>query len=129
MMEGMISKELLLLDHYDILEEHATLSPTAWAQQLVQKLLEATHGVWIYCNIMIHDSTSGMIASKEKEHLLDEIEKQMEMGGEGLAEHDKWMLEVNLGEMDTSTGEKESYWLLAIRTARQRHRLTYPSQT
>jgi len=129
MMEGMISKELMLLDYYDMLEDYATLSPETWAQQFVQKLLEATHGVWIYRNIMMHDSTSGMLASKEKEHLLREIEKQMELGGEGLAEHDKWMLEVNLGEMDISTGEKESYWLLAIRTARERHRLTQRLQT
>jgi hypothetical protein len=128
LMEGMISKELLLLDPYDILEDQAKLSPTAWAHQLVQKLLEATHGVWIYRNIMMHDSTAGLIASKGKEHLLHEIEKQMELGGEGLAEHDKWMLEVNLGEMDTSTGEKESYWLLAIRTARERHRLNQRPQ-
>jgi hypothetical protein len=122
-MEGMVSKELLLLDAYDILEDYAKLSPTTWAQQLVQKLLEATHGVWIYRNIMMHDSTAGLIATKDKEHLLQEIENQMELGGEGLAEHDKWMLEVNLSEMDTSTGEKESYWLIAIRTARERHRL------
>ena len=129
MMEGMISKELMLLDYYDILEDYATLPPETWAQQFVQKLLEATHGVWIYRNILMHDSTSGMLVSKEKEHLLREIEKQMELGGEGLAEHDKWMLEVNLGEMDISTGEKESYWLLAIRTARERHRLTQRLQT
>eukprot|EP00804_Cyclotella_cryptica_P003924 CCRYP_016117-RA/>CCRYP_016117-RA protein AED:0.75 eAED:0.75 QI:0/-1/0/1/-1/1/1/0/1178 len=126
-MEGMVSKELLLLDAYDILEDYAKLSPTTWAQQLVQKLLEATHGVWIYRNIMMHDSTAGLIATKDKEHLLQEIENQMELGGEGLAEHDKWMLEVNLSEMDTSTGETESYWLIAIRTARERYRLNQPA--
>ena len=63
---------------------------------------------------MMHDSTAGLIVTKGKEQLLQDIETQIELGGEGLAEQDKWMLEVNLEGMDTLTGEKESYWLLAI---------------
>lgn len=128
-MEGMISAELLLLSQQDILEDNCKLTVEAWAQQFVQKLLEATHGVWIYRNIIMHDSTAGLIATKGKEQLLQEIEAQMELGGEGLEEQDKWMLEVNLPAMDQSTGEKESYWLLAIRTARERHHLMRNSRT
>ena len=68
----------------------------------------------------MHDHTSGMLANHMKEHLLQEIEAQIEKGGEGLAEQDAWMLDVNLGSLDDSTGEREAYWLLAIKTARER---------
>eukprot|EP00804_Cyclotella_cryptica_P006975 CCRYP_007113-RA/>CCRYP_007113-RA protein AED:0.75 eAED:0.75 QI:0/-1/0/1/-1/0/1/0/1178 len=129
MMEGMISAELLLLDQCAVLKDSAALTVDGWAQQLVKKLLEATHGVWIYRNITIHDATAGMIVTKGKEQLLQDIETQIELGGEGLAEQDKWMLEVNLSAMDTSTGEKESYWLLAIRSARERYYLSHGTQT
>ena len=73
---------------------------------------------------MMHDSTAGFIATKGKEQLLQEIEGQIESGGESLAEQDRWMIEVNFEAIDTSSGEKESYWLLAIHTARERHRLS-----
>jgi hypothetical protein len=73
---------------------------------------------------MMHDSMAGFIATKGKEQLLPEIEAQIELGNEGLAEQDRWMIEVNLDAMDTSSGEKESYWLLAIHTARERHHLS-----
>jgi hypothetical protein len=52
-----------------------------------------------------------------------EIEKQIAMGGEGLAEEDRWMLEVNLGDLEDSNGEKEAYWVVAIEAARARHNL------
>ena len=65
----------------------------------------------------MHDNTAGVIATKEKEQLLQEIEHQVEIGGEGLAEQDQWMAEVNLRDLATTTGESASYWLLAIRTA------------
>ena len=53
-----------------------------------------------------------------KEAIQKEIEEQMERGGDGLLEEDQWMLEVNLGDLENTSGEQEAYWLLAIKTAR-----------
>jgi hypothetical protein len=89
-----------------------------------KKLLEATHGVWIYQNLAMHRSTSGLLATQEKEQLIQEIETQIEKGGNGLAEQDKWMLEIDLDRLDRSSGERESYWLLAIKTARSHYSLS-----
>ncbi len=47
----------------------------------------------------------------------------MEMGGDGLLEEDQWMLEVNLGDLEHTKGEREEYWLLAIRAAREAAKL------
>ncbi len=66
------------------------------------------------------------MAVGRREQLLREIEKQIELGGEGLAEEDQWMLEleVNLGDLDDgATGDYTAYWLLAITTAREFFRL------
>ncbi len=94
-------------------------------KQLIQKLLELTHGMWIYCKLTIHDSAKGVLAVQWQEKLLEGIQKQIELGGEELAEEDRWMLEVNLGDLDEScTGEYETYWLMAIKTAREHYRIT-----
>jgi hypothetical protein len=122
-MEGMVSKTLLHLDRHDVLVPTSHMSVNRWLVGLIKTLLEATHGVWIYRNITIHDSVSGMVATKEKEQLNKEIELQIERGGEGLAEEDRWMVEVNLDNIENSSGERESYWLLAIKAARERYRM------
>ena len=116
-----MSTELLQLDKLDILTHDCKLTVKTWMDCLIQRLLEATHGVWIYRNLMMHDYISGLIATKGKEQLMQEIEHQMEIGGEGLADQDLWMAEVNFGDLAVLSGEKESYWLLAIRTARERY--------
>ena len=41
------------------------------------------------------------------------------MGGEELAEDDKYLLEINLEDMETTSGERQEYWLLAIHAARK----------
>jgi hypothetical protein len=76
--------------------------------------------MWIYRNLTIHDRVTGVLAVNRREQLMREIEKQIDLGGEGLAEEDQWMLEVKLGDLDGGcSGEYETYWLLAITTARE----------
>jgi hypothetical protein len=45
-----------------------------------------------------------------------EIERQWDLGDDGLLEEDKYLVEVNLGDMETTSGECQHYWLLAIKT-------------
>ncbi len=48
----------------------------------------------------------------------------MELGEAGLLEEDNWMLEVNLGNLESTSGEQEQYWLVAIKAAREAATLT-----
>ena len=128
-MEGMVASTIeavLNLEHG--LAEESTLTAEKWTSVLVQKLLETTHGLWIYRNLMIHDGGLGVLATTRKEKLQEAIEHQLELGGEGLREEDKWMMEVNLGDLLEGTGERECYWLLAIRAVREHRRLTKKRQ-
>jgi hypothetical protein len=86
-----------------------------WAKGLVLKLLEATHGQWLYWNIQIHNEVSEMTATLQKGVIQREIEEQMELGAAGLLEEDHWMMKVNL-DSKTTSGEQEVYWLLAIKS-------------
>ncbi len=71
----------------------------------------------------MHDPVSGTIATAKKEELLVEIERQRELGNAGLSEEDKYLAEMNLEEMATSSGERQHYWLPAIQTARNHYAL------
>jgi hypothetical protein len=124
-MEGMICKRMRGNQSLYHFREGTLLSPEQWAQGLILKLLEATHGQWIYRNIQIHDLVAGTQATLQKEALQREIESEMELGTAGLLEEDHWMMEVNLGDMESTTGEQEEYWLVAIKAAREAAMLTW----
>jgi hypothetical protein len=72
----------------------------------------------MYRNIQIHDTVAGMHATLKKESIQQEIEKQMKWGKTWLLEEDHWMMEVNLGDMENTSGDQEEYWFLAIRATR-----------
>ena len=53
----------------------------------------------MYCNVMVHDSTTGTLITRIKEEIQLEIEKQKELGSEGLIEEDKFLEEVRLEDL------------------------------
>ena len=128
-MEGMISKEILNV-HYSTSwdSEEDMPEPSAWAKGLVIKLLETTHGQWLYRNVHVHDVISGSLATARKEELHKAIEDELALGGEGLAEEDLYLLEINLSDLETTSGEDQTYWLLSIRAAREWRRLQAQAQ-
>jgi hypothetical protein len=88
-----------------------------WSSGLITRLLEITHGQWIYQNFFVHDLVLGIIATAKKEELLLEIEHHRKLGDTGLLEEDKYLAEVNLEGLETPSGEWQHYWFLAIKTA------------
>jgi hypothetical protein len=122
-LEGMISTEITSIQRQHIAVNGSRMSLDKWCTGLITRLLEITHGQWLYRNYIVHDLVSGIIATARKEELLVEIERQRELGDAGLLEEDKYLAEVNLEEMSTSSGERHHYWLLAIQTARNHYAL------
>ena len=78
-----------------------------------------TRSIWLYRNFVVHDAVSGVLANKQKQQLQIEIEKQQELGDDGLLEEDYYLAEINLENLEESNGERQTYWLLAIQTARK----------
>ncbi len=95
------------------------MSLEKWSSGLITRLLEITHGQWVYWNFIVHDLVLDTIATARKEELLQEIKWQQELGDEGLLEEDKYLAEVNLEGLETTSGEQQHYWLLAITTAQK----------
>ena len=72
----------------------------------------------------IHDSVAGRQATLRKEEIQCKIKEQIEMGSNGLLDEDLWMMEMNLRDLETTSGEQEEYWLVAIQAAREAAMLT-----
>ena len=122
-MEGVISRELVELQKFALVEAESPLTVDKCAKELVIHLLEITHGQWLYRNVVVHDRMAGDLASRCKEDIWQALEEQIELGKEGLEEKDKFLLEINLGEPDNSSGEDQVYWLLALQAARDARQL------
>ena len=57
--------------------------------------------------MLVHDTVNGLKAEERKEELQREIEDQIELGGTVLDQQDIYLLDINLEDLDTSTGEDQ----------------------
>ena len=129
-MEGMICSSMRRIQADFAETVVSNLSITRWASGLTIRLLEATHGQWLYRCVQTHDSVAGTLATMKKEQLQIEIERQKDMGiGEDWEREDQFLAEVNLEDLESTSGANQEYWLLAIRTAREAARLRRNQQT
>lgn len=71
----------------------------------------------------------GALATAKKEELQKAIDDELELGGEGLAEEDLYLLEINLDDLVTMSGEDQTCWLMAIQATRVRRTLQQATAT
>ena len=118
-MEGMIHSDFSKIQHSYYLLCGQRKTGKWWAQQLVIKLLEITHGQWLYRNIQVHDRITSLRITTRKEEIQLEIEEQQEIGFDGFLKEDAYLGECNLGDLENTLGIDEQYWLLAVKAARE----------
>jgi hypothetical protein len=51
------------------------------------------------------------------------IEAQQDMGWEGLLDEDQYLVEVNLEDLEHTSGEQQEYWLVTIQAVREASQL------
>ncbi len=66
-LEGMILKEITGLQGQYYVLNGSKMSLEKWSLGLITRLLEITHGQWVYCNFIVHDPVSSIIATARKE--------------------------------------------------------------
>ena len=108
-MEGMVSKEVIQLQEEFATVQGMGMALKRWSGGLITRLLEVSHGQWIYRNLLVHDRIAGVLATKKKEELQREIQRQQDLGEEGLDEADKFLLEINLEDLEETSGEHQEY--------------------
>ena len=69
-MEGMISKEMIVI-HQEYLDLRGACgtptTSTSWSKGLIVRLIEITHVQWLYLNVHVHDTVTGLHATYRKE--------------------------------------------------------------
>jgi hypothetical protein len=116
---GMIPRTLLAIKSTHFHTTGKSSCATQWIVGLITHLLQITHTQWIYRCVLVQDCSTGVLISSHKAELLKEIEHQVALGPEELAEEDQFLLECNLGEIASTTGKLQGYWLLGIQVARK----------
>ena len=117
--EGKVTKVFRRVQESYLASADTNLSADSWMKGFVGKLLAMTHSQWIFRCISKHHRTQGSLVIATKEELMKEIERQLDMGVDAIADEDRWMLEIDACELKEKSLADQQYWLYAVEAARQ----------
>ncbi len=85
-------------------------------RQFITQLLQITHGQWVYQNEVVHNATTRTKHTGKKQQLQERIDAEFVCGLEYLRPEDYHLMLAPLHDIETSSGERHKYWLLAVET-------------
>lgn len=98
-----------------------------WAKAFVTKLLEISHGQWVYRNFSLHNKVKGHLALTEQAEVLNEIAVLSSSRPEDVPPNSQFLLELEVGRLDAQSLSQQKYWITAMKAALKAGRRCSPS--
>jgi len=118
---GMVSHKLLPIQSAHFHTAGESHCATGWTAGLITQLLQVTHTQWNYRCMLVHDRNTGVLISAHKADILKEIEHQISLGPDDLAEEDRFLLECNFNEIRPPQGRLKVIGCWGYRQPERRH--------
>jgi hypothetical protein len=107
-----------------IQEIHCTLSSCCmtgndWMKHFIANLIQVSHSQWLYRNFILHNKTRGYLRLQHKKEVLKELDHLMDTNLDEIPQGSQYLLEMDFTSLYNASFERQSYWVLAMKVARQ----------
>jgi hypothetical protein len=97
---------------------NSRMTGTDWMRALVGKLLTISHTQWLYRNFSLHNKVNGHLRLTHQTEVLEEIARLSTTRPEDIPEESRFLLEVEMVTLDTTSIAHQEYWITAMKAAR-----------
>lgn len=88
-----------------------------WAKAFVTKLLNISHGQWMYRNFSLHNKSRGHLRLTQQAEVLSEIATLAASRPEDIPAESRFLLEVEVITLDGQSLARQEYWIMAMKAA------------
>ena len=90
-----------------------------WMKHFIAKLLQILHSQWLYWNFALHDKTRGYLSLQHRKEVMKEVDCLMDTNLDEIPQGSQYLLEMDFTSLYNASFEQQSYWVLAMKAARQ----------
>lgn len=116
-MEGEVALEVASIQSEYLPGADTMVSVDGWMKGFISKLLHITHSQWIYRNVSLHHQKLGALETRERQHLLRQIDHLTDMDSASVPEESRFLLEIDFEQLRVGMTETQRYWVHAIQAA------------
>ena len=116
-MHGRLPKSLHTYQNTYCRLRNSRRTGTDWMKQLTTKLLNISHSQWLYRNFSLHDKIKGHLQLSHQAAILEEVAKLATTRPEDIPDESRFLLEIDLLNLDKSPVTQQEYWVAAMTAA------------
>ncbi len=87
-------------------------------------LMQALHCQWIFCNFTLHDRQWEYLQLNQLRDLLRKLDTLIHTPSDDIPKESRFLLKLDYSTLYSASFERQSYWVLAMKAARQSGRCT-----
>ena len=116
-MHGCLPLSLLRYQQTFCVSMHSRMGGASWMKKLVSKLLDMSHSQWLFRNFSLHNKVKGHLHLSHQAEVLAEIAILATKRPEDIPVESKFLLELEVVDLDRSPLSQQEYWVAAMRAA------------
>lgn len=117
LLHGRIPISLLTFQHSYCASLGNRMNGADWAKAFVIKLLDISHGQWMYRNFSLHNKNRGHLQLSHQAEVLSEIAILAESRPEDIPPESRFLLELETATLDLQSLARQEYWVAAMKAA------------
>ena len=117
LLHGRIPSSLKRFQHSYCAAIGSRMNGADWAKAFVLKLLNISHGQWMYRNFSLHNKSRGHLKLSHQAEVLSEIAILAECRPEDIPPESRFLLEVETTNLDSQALARQEYWVAAMKAA------------
>ncbi len=118
-LHGKISVDIEFIQHIHCTLSLCRITGSDWMKAMSSHLMQASHCQWIFQNFTLHDEQWGYLCLKHCKDLQQELDKLIDTPSDDIPEESRYLLELDYSKQYNASFEQQSYWVLAMKAARQ----------
>ena len=116
-MHGRLPLSLLRYQKTFCVSVNSRMGGDAWMRKLISTLLNMSHTQWLFRNFSLHNKIRGHLHLSHRADVLAEIATLSNSRPEDIPEESKFLLELEVVELDRASLSQQEYWVTAMKAA------------
>jgi hypothetical protein len=118
-LHGKILTKMREMQQVHCLLTNTSLNGDNWMVKLTKKLIDISHSQWLYQNFTLHHYKKGYLQQRTEREIQREVERLMHTSNLDVPKESHYLLEIAAQPSNVSTATHNTYWVLAVKAARQ----------
>lgn len=116
-LHGWVPVSFWQLQHSHCASINSRMMVKDWSKAFATQLLNITHRQWMFCNFSLHNKMQGHLELTQQANILTEIATLAESRPEDNLPKNRFLLEVEVVNLDSKSTAHQEYWIKAMKAA------------